>query len=160
MKEVFPKLFSFLILLLATASFNPIPAQKLNGTITDKSGSPVPFATVYIQELRQGTTSNTKGYYEIKLIPGRYSVSYQSLGYEPLLETIVIEKEDLTRTIILTEQVYDIPEVSISPSGEDPAYYIMRRAIGMAPYYLNYINITRQRSIKGQPCDQQDPKNN
>ena len=140
MKEVFPKLFSFLILLLATASFNPIPAQKLNGTITDKSGSPVPFATVYIQELRQGTTSNTKGYYEIKLIPGRYSVSYQSLGYEPLLETIVIEKEDLTRTIILTEQVYDIPEVSISPSGEDPAYYIMRRAIGMAPYYLNYIN--------------------
>lgn len=140
MKDVFPEWFSILLLLLANACLNTLSAQKLNGTIKDKSGNPVPFATVYIQELRQGTTSNSKGFYEIRLVPGRYMVSYQSLGYEPLLEMISIENEDIAHNIILAEQIYDIPEVSISPSGEDPAYYIMRRVIGMAPYYLNYIN--------------------
>ena len=37
-------------------------------------------------------------------------------------------------------QYYEIPEVRITASGEDPAYIIMRKVIGMAPYYLNNIS--------------------
>jgi len=37
-------------------------------------------------------------------------------------------------------QYYEIPEVRISPSNEDPAYIIMRKAIGLAPYYLNNVS--------------------
>jgi hypothetical protein len=37
-------------------------------------------------------------------------------------------------------QYYEIPEVRISASGEDPAYIIMRKAIGLAPYYLNNVS--------------------
>jgi hypothetical protein len=37
-------------------------------------------------------------------------------------------------------QYYEIPEVRISAKGEDPAYNIMRKAVGMAPYYLNNIS--------------------
>ncbi len=115
-------------------------AQTLNGKITDKSGQPVQYATVYIEELKQGTTSNTRGDYEIRIVPGRYTVVYQSLGYEPVYERIVISDTIITRNIILPEQIYEIPEVRISPSGEDPAYIIMRKVIGLAPYYLNNIN--------------------
>ncbi len=115
-------------------------AQTLNGKITDSSGQPVPYATVYLQELKQGTTSNTKGDYEIKLKPGNYTVIYQSLGYEPVYENISISDTITTRNITLPEQIYDIQEVRISPSGDDPAIYIMRKAIGLAPYYLNNIN--------------------
>ena len=46
----------------------------------------------------------------------------------------------MSKNITLPEQIYEIPEVRISPSGEDPALSIMRKVIGLAPYYLNYIN--------------------
>jgi hypothetical protein len=115
-------------------------SQTLNGKITDKTGQPVQYATVYIEELKQGTTSNTKGDYEIRVASGKYTVVYQSLGYEPVYERVAISDTVITRNIILPEQIYEIPEVRISPSGEDPAYIIMRKAIGLAPYYLNNIN--------------------
>ena len=37
-------------------------------------------------------------------------------------------------------QTYIIPEVRISASGEDPAYWIMRKAIGLANYHLNEVS--------------------
>ena len=56
-------------------------AQILKGRITNQTGDPVQYATVYIEELRQGTTSNTKGDYEIRLKPaGNIQLSYQSHG--------------------------------------------------------------------------------
>ena len=115
-------------------------AQVLKGRITDISGQPIPYATVFIQELKQGTTSNTRGDFEVKLLPGAYLVIFQSLGYEPVLENIKISDSEITRNIVLTEQIYAIPEVRIAPSGEDPAMAIMRRVISLAPFYLNYIN--------------------
>jgi hypothetical protein len=128
------------LLMLISFSGQLADAQVLKGKIIDKSGQPVQYATVYIQELKQGTTSNTKGDYEIRLLPGNYMVIYQSLGYEPILESINISDTVVLRNITLPEQVYEIPEVRISPSGEDPALSIMRKVIGLAPYYLNYIN--------------------
>ena len=56
-------------------------AQILKGKITNQAAIPFQYSTVYIQELKQGTTSNTKGDYEIKLPAGKYTVIYQSLGY-------------------------------------------------------------------------------
>jgi hypothetical protein len=128
------------LLLLVAFSCQLADAQVLKGKIIDKSGLPVQYATVYIQELKQGTTSNTKGDYEIRLLPGTYTVIFQSLGYEPVFENINISDTVRVRNITLPEQIYDIPEVRISPSDEDPALSIMRKVIGLAPYYLNYIN--------------------
>jgi len=128
------------LVLLILISGQIANSQVLRGTILDKSGSPVQYATVYIQELKQGTTSNTKGNYEIRLLPGKYTVVFQSLGFEPVFETINISDSLIVRNITLPEQIYEIPEVRISPSGEDPALSIMRKVIGLAPYYLNYID--------------------
>jgi hypothetical protein len=114
--------------------------QGLKGKITTGSGDPVPYATVYIQELRQGTTANTKGDYELKLPSGKYFVTFQSLGYSPVLMDITIADQTIVRNVILPVQYYTIPEVRINASGEDPAYGIMRKAIGMASYYLNNIS--------------------
>jgi len=118
----------------------PASAQVLKGRITNEAGDPVPYATVYIQEIRMGTTANTKGDYELKLDPGKYQVQYQSLGYGPLIAGITMTRETVVRNVILPLQYYMIPEVRISATGEDPAYSIMRKAIGMAPYYLNNIS--------------------
>jgi hypothetical protein len=50
----------FLTALLFLTAISILPAQTLKGRITSQSGVPVQYATVYIQELKQGTTSNTK----------------------------------------------------------------------------------------------------
>jgi hypothetical protein len=128
------------VLLLLFLTNLTTESQVLKGRITDKSGQPVQYATVFIQELRQGTTSNTKGDYEVRLPAGKYTVLYQSLGYEPVMMDIRLSDTLVIRDVILTEQYYEIPEVRITRSGEDPAYVIMRRAIGLAPYYLNQVN--------------------
>ncbi len=114
-------------------------AQILKGRITNEAGEAIPYATVYIQELKQGTTSNTRGDYEIKLPSGKYQIIYQSLGFSPVFFNITISDQIMTRNVVLPIQYYEIPEVRITATGEDPAYGIMRKAIGTAPYYLNNV---------------------
>jgi hypothetical protein len=129
-------LITLLMLLLTPV----ISGQILKGSIKNPEGEPISYATVYIQELRQGTTSNTTGNYEIRLPAGKYTVNYQSLGYAPELRTVTLGKNIVNLDIILHIQYYEIPEVRITASGEDPAYGIMRKVIGLAPYYLNQVN--------------------
>lgn len=130
--------------LVFAASFLILPAglwsQVLKGTIKDTQGEPIPYATVYIRELRQGTVANTKGDYELRIPEGKYSVTWQSLGYEPEIRDVTITRTTVTINIVLQLQYYQIPEVRITASGEDPAYGIMRKVIGMAPYYLNQVS--------------------
>jgi len=130
----------FLLALIIVTPITQSPAQILKGKITNKSGDPVQYSTVYIQELKQGTTSNTKGDYEIRLPAGNYTVIYQSLGYQPVYFTINLKGETISKDVVLPMQYYEIPEVRITASGEDPAYSIMRKAIGLAPYYLNNVS--------------------
>ncbi|NMC39656.1 MAG: carboxypeptidase-like regulatory domain-containing protein, partial [Bacteroidales bacterium] len=130
--------------LVLAASLMILPAnswsQVLKGTIKDAQGDPIPYATVYIRELRQGTVANTRGDYELRIPEGKYSVTWQSLGYEPEIRDVTITKTTITINIVLQLQYYQIPEVRITASGEDPAYGIMRKVIGMAPYYLNQVS--------------------
>lgn len=128
------------IITLAAISFSSVTAQMLKGRITDRSGEPVQYATVFFQELKHGTTSNPRGDYEIRLPEGRHTVIYQSLGFEPFMSEITIKGDTVVKDVVLTEQYYQIPEVLITEKGEDPAYYIMRRVIGLAPYHLNHVN--------------------
>ena len=127
----------FLILLCTSIVSH---AQILKGKVTSQSGYPIQYSTVYIQELKQGTTSNSKGDYELRLPSGKYTVIYQSLGFQPVYANITLSDKIITKDVILPQQYYEIPEVRITASGDDPAYIIMRKVIGMAPYYLNNIS--------------------
>lgn len=140
----------FLTILAFGSIFHLSTAQVLTGRIKDTSSQPVQYATVFISELKQGTTSNTKGDYEIRLPSGKYTVFFQSLGYEPVILNITLASDTIRRDVTLTEQIYQIGEVKITSSGEDPAYPIMRRVIGLAPYHLNQVGHYRaQVYLKG-----------
>jgi hypothetical protein len=128
------------VILILCSSFQTSNIQTIKGKITNQSGEPIQYATVYIEELRQGTTANTKGDYELKLPAGKYTVVYQSLGFQPVYANISISDKTVSKDVVLPVQYYQIPEVRITASGEDPAYIIMRKVIGLAPYYLNNIN--------------------
>ncbi|TAL67732.1 MAG: carboxypeptidase-like regulatory domain-containing protein [Bacteroidetes bacterium] len=130
----------FLVFLLLILPSTISKSQILKGKITSQSGEPIKYATVYIRELKQGTTANAKGDYEIRLPAGKYAVTYQSLGYQAVYVNVTLSDKTLTKDVVLPLQYYEIPEVRISGSGEDPAYIIMRKVIGLAPYYLNNIS--------------------
>jgi hypothetical protein len=118
----------------------PIFAQGIRGQITDERGEAVSFATIYVPEISTGTTSNIDGNYELKLPAGKHNVLFQYLGYETQTAEFVIGKSFQEFNVRLITQSYRIPEIKILASGEDPAYYIMRRVIAMAPYYQKQVS--------------------
>ena len=130
-------LLPFLILLFF---FLQVNAQGIRGRVTNLQGETIPFATIYVPDLSTGTTSNSDGNYELKLPDGKRKVLFQCLGYQTQTAEPVIGQGFQEINIRLETQEYEIPEVKVMASGEDPAYYIMRRAIAMAPYYQKQVS--------------------
>lgn len=120
--------------------FHTVNAQGIRGRITNSQGEAVAFATVYVPQTSKGTVSNAEGNYELKLPEGKYTVQYKYLGYKTQSIELNSDKTFQEINIILERQNYQIPEVKILASGEDPAYYIMRHAIAMAPYYQKQVS--------------------
>ena len=114
-------------------------SQGIRGEIRDQDGEPVPYAAIYIKELTRGTTCNALGRFSLPLPPGEYTIFFRSLGYTEVSRHISIKEDYIELAIELPPQTYMIPEVRVSASGEDPAYWIMRKAIGLANYHLHEV---------------------
>lgn len=120
--------------------FQLVNAQGIRGRITNTQGEAIPFANVYIPQLSTGTTSNIEGRYDLKLPEGTWKVLFQYLGYQTETRELTIGKTFQEINVQLITQDYQIPEIKVLASGEDPAYYIMRRAIALAPYYQKQVS--------------------
>lgn len=131
---------SLLILFFITALSAPLFSQGIEGEVTDTNGEAVPYAAIFIKELTRGTTCNAQGKYSFPLPEGSYTIYFRSLGYTEVTKTVSIGSDYTKLDIQLPPQTYMIPEVRISASGEDPAYWIMRKAIGLANYHLNEVS--------------------
>ncbi len=132
------KYWAFLFLLVSSPSIGI--TQVLKGVITDSSREGIPYASVFVKELSLGTAATTEGFYSINLPPGEYSIVFQSLGFNSETRKITIDSTDLTLNIELKSRVYSIAPVTITNKSEDPALAIMRKAIGMAPYYQRQVS--------------------
>ena len=130
-------LFSFLICYLSVV---PAFAQGIRGRIANEQGEAVSFANIYIPQLSTGTNSNIEGNYELKLPEGKWEIRFQYLGYQTQTRMLTIGKTFQEVNVQLMVQNYRIPEIKVMASGEDPAYYIMRRAIALAPYYQKQVS--------------------
>jgi hypothetical protein len=122
----------FLCLLLSGFALG----HNLKGNIKDKSGVPIPFATVFFKEGAQGTTTNKKGDFEIDLPAGKYTVTYRSLGYTPKIEILTLTTKPVSISVVLEEQFQELQEVTIN-AGIDRAYPIMRKLISLSYVHLN-----------------------
>jgi len=131
--------FTLLFALITSLISYNSNAQSLTGKIVDAGGSAVPYATVFIKEIKLGTTSNDLGFFDVKLQPGVYNVMFQSIGYETVDDIITVSASGTRHNVTMKVKPYQIAAVRITPNSEDPAYGIMRRAIGMAPFYQNQV---------------------
>lgn len=129
----------FLLFLFFYSFSLSIFSQELKGTIYDSDGNVIPYATIFIKELSMGTTSNGEGKYEVALQPGINTLQFRSMGYQQVDLSVEMDSSIIQKNIVLPQQVFTLHEIRVYKGDEDPAYPIMRRAIAMAPYYLNQV---------------------
>lgn len=112
-------------------------AQGISGEITNKTGEAVPFTNVFVPELNKGATSNENGIYRLSLPEGVWEIEFRNIGFSSLEIQVKIDTHWVNLPIIINEQIRWGKDIKMPSSGEDHAWYIMRRAVAMAPYYKN-----------------------
>jgi len=91
----------------------------LNGYIKDSSnGETLIGASVFINELGVGTTSNEYGFYALEIEPGTYNIEYSYLGFLSQTQSATLSSNQ-TIDIELSEQSTKIEEVVITAEQED-----------------------------------------
>lgn len=143
-----PLLLASLFILLYTIG----SAQVVNGTITDTKNELLPYSSVVVKGTTQGVSANSKGFYSIQLAPGNYTLLCQYIGYRSVEKKITLEKgKNIEINFQLELQQYSLQDVTVSNNGEDPAYAIIRKAIGKRTEHLKEIKkFTADVYLKGQ----------
>ncbi|WP_417360229.1 TonB-dependent receptor [Galbibacter sp.] len=102
-----------LSLFLATTSI--FAQNNLKGNVIDAdTGSPIPFASVYIPTLQKGGNTNVDGEFILVGIPnGRYQLVISSIGFKSFSRTINLP-EDGNITAELTHSAIEMDEVIVS----------------------------------------------
>ncbi|MEN8115901.1 MAG: DUF5686 and carboxypeptidase regulatory-like domain-containing protein [Bacteroidota bacterium] len=136
---ILTKLF-FLISFVLLALFPSLSyAQVISGKITNDQNEPVPYATIFIAETKAGTTSNTDGDFNIRLPKGDYHLTIRSMGYLQVNMEVNLSADSLFLPVAMKTQKFQIKEVKVFPGKEDPAYFIMRKAMAKAAWYRSKI---------------------
>jgi iron complex outermembrane receptor protein len=106
-----------LLLLILTISTLTASAQKssLKGVAT-ANNSPLAFATIVLSGTKHGTTTNDKGFYEIKNIPpGEYTAVFSSVGYfTGRIKVTIAPGEPIIQNIDLKENSSKLSEVVVT----------------------------------------------
>lgn len=95
----------------------PFENARLSGRVTDsETGNPLQGATIYIVELRRGTSTDSDGFFTLTLPTGEYTLRIQFLGMETLVEEITLN-ENIWLDLELTEQDTDLDEIVVEGVG-------------------------------------------
>lgn len=107
------KIHIYLILLLCPVLI--AQSGTLRGKVTENKEA-LPAVTVYIEELKTGTSTDKNGNFIIREIPvGEYTVRVSAIGYVPQWENVSIDENTTTTAdFSLTAQTYELQEVEIS----------------------------------------------
>ncbi len=87
-KNNFPYICLLLMMIVLILPFgvlaeNPVKNPTISGTIKDKSnGEMLIGATIFVKELKTGTTTNIYGFYSLSLPAGKYHIQYSYMGYQ------------------------------------------------------------------------------
>lgn len=118
-------------------------AQNLQGRVTNPQKEPLPGSNIYIRETMQGVAANEQGEFQLTLSPGAYTCEISAIGYEKRMLSLRLDASTQVLEVVMQPMSYMLPEVFISAKGEDPALYIMRRAISRAPLHRNQVDSYR-----------------
>ncbi|MCF0206381.1 MAG: carboxypeptidase-like regulatory domain-containing protein, partial [Bacteroidales bacterium] len=111
-------LISILLTVTTMAAFTQ--TAVVFGYVHDENKKPVEFANVSVLNTNYGTTTNSKGYYEITLPAGKnIEIQFSFLGYESHTQKIDLKRDDRKQiNAILSEGAVMLPSADIGASSE------------------------------------------
>ncbi|MXV53059.1 carboxypeptidase-like regulatory domain-containing protein [Pedobacter sp. HMF7647] len=143
---------STLISILILTLFNSLSfAQtfRITGKVTDQLKRPVAFASVYSKYPSIGTSANSEGEFQLTLKPGNYELIFKAVGYKMVIKPVVLQGDQQLNVELYSEN-YQLNDVIVKASKEDPAYEIIRHAIKKRKTYLHEVKaFTADVYIKG-----------
>ncbi|GAB4403863.1 MAG: TonB-dependent receptor [Microscillaceae bacterium] len=108
--------------LLGLACLSGLKAQEkftVSGYLRDaQTGETLIGATVAVEELNTGATTNAYGFYSLSLPAGSYTLAFSYLGYEPARQTIDL-KANLKVDKELTESNTQLKDIVVTGVAED-----------------------------------------
>lgn len=105
--------FSFEILMAEGGDDSKI-RHTLSGHIRDaETGEDLIGATIFVKELKTGTTTNVYGFYSLSLVPGEYTFQFSYIGYQTTELTLNLIK-DISKNIELEMSNQELEEVVIT----------------------------------------------
>jgi TonB-dependent receptor len=109
----------------ADANVNIVKQGAVRGRIVNTGNQTLPGASIYVEKLQTGVTSDVNGFYTFSnLEPGTYTFRISYVGYAPVeVEVRIPEGKTLERDVVLNEGV-QLQEVIVSG-----AFSEQRRAI-------------------------------
>ncbi len=115
-------MYRITILVLLTFYVSLLYSQDkytLSGYVKDaSSGEELIGATIYIEELKSGGTTNVYGYYSLTIPKGNYHIRYSYIGFESNTALIDLSKNQI-RDIELKVQESTLSEVVIKGEADD-----------------------------------------
>lgn len=113
------QLFLFTILIISSLSSYSQEKFTLSGRVKDsKTGEDLIGATLVVNELQIGTSSNEYGFFSITVPKGKYTVSVNYLSYKNLTQTIDLN-ENITQDFMMEDEESVLEEVVVSERKRD-----------------------------------------
>ena len=111
--------FSIIIFLFTISHLFAQDKFTLSGYVKDaSSGEELIGATIYIEELKSGGTTNVYGYYSLTIPKGNYHIRYSYIGFESNTALIDLSKNQI-RDLELKVQESTLSEVVIKGEADD-----------------------------------------
>ena len=138
------KVFTLLFLFLTVGStakadekVNVVKQGTVRGRIIDATKQTLPGASIYIEKLHAGVTSDVNGFYTFpNLEPGTYTVKVSYVGYSPVeLKITIPEGRTLEKDVVMNEGV-ELQEVVVGG-----AFQGQRRAVNSQKTSLGIKNV-------------------
>ena len=116
-KNIFILIISFFAIqpqVIAATSKSALPLVVMQGKVTDEAtGQILQGASIYFPDLKKGTVTNEKGFYQISVAPGNYLVEVSFIGYSLLTKTIAVQK-NIEQNFILNHAVVENINVTVT----------------------------------------------
>ena len=109
------KLFLFYIFLIGLC-FNTLAQTKghISGTVKDaETNESLVGVSIYVEQLKQGTTTNERGHYEIDLPLGEHILRVSYVGYGTLEKKVHITAKPQTINMKLHPETETLSEVEV-----------------------------------------------
>ena len=141
---------NILAILFLFLSIGFISAQQMNriqGVIKDNDSHEVlSGVTVFVEELKTGTSSDEKGHYEIQLPSGSYNIKFSFVGYTSKTKQIEVTNSVKTLNINLKADNKILNEVVISSQRRDANV----RELKMSVQTIDMVRIKKIPALMGE----------